>query len=255
MPLELATIPCLKDNYAYLLHDPESGLTGVADVPEPSPILDALSARGWSLSHIFLTHHHWDHVDGVDALRAETGAEVWGAAADAERLPRLDRALTSGETVPFGTDEVRILDVSGHTIGHIAYFFINAHLLLSGDSLMALGCGRLFEGTAAQMHASLSRLAALPDDTLVCSGHEYTQSNARFALTIDPGNAALQHRAAQVDKARAENRPTVPSTLSEEKLTNPFLRAGDLAIRAGLGLEKAADADVFAEIRARKDRF
>ncbi|MCA8883165.1 MAG: hydroxyacylglutathione hydrolase [Rhodobacteraceae bacterium] len=255
MPLELVTVPCLADNYAYLLHDPETGMTGVADAPEPGPILAALANREWRLTHIFLTHHHWDHVDGVAALQAETEAEVWGCAADAERLPRLDRAFSPGDKATFGGEDVEILDVSGHTIGHIAYFFSRSLLLLSGDSLMALGCGRLFEGTPAQMHASLTRMAALPDATLVCSGHEYTQSNARFALTIDPDNPELAARAAQVDKARAQNTPTVPSTLAEEKATNPFLRAQNSAIRAHLGMETASDTDVFAEIRARKDRF
>ncbi|MEV8466175.1 hydroxyacylglutathione hydrolase [Fluviibacterium sp. DFM31] len=255
MPLELVTVPCLSDNYAYILHDADSGDTAVADVPDAAPIEAALKNLGWSLSHILVTHHHNDHIGGVEALRAATGARVVGAAADASRLPRLDIAVSPGDTLAFGTDTLQILDVSGHTIGHIAYFFSNAHVLLSGDSLMALGCGRLFEGTPAQMHASLMRMAALPDDTKICSGHEYTQANARFALTVDPDNPDLKARAEKVDRLRKDGHPTVPSTLAEEKATNPFLRADDPDIRRRLGMETATNTEVFAEIRARKDRF
>ena len=253
MPLELVTVPSLADNYAFLLHDPDSGATACIDVPEAAPIQAALTARGWTLSDIWITHHHPDHIDGVAALVAATGARVTGAAADAHRLPALDRALHPGDAVALGKVKGTVLDVSGHTVGHIAY--VLPGFAFTGDSLMAAGCGRLFEGDAAMMWASLSRLAALPDDTLICSGHEYTASNIRFALTVDPGNAALQARAARVAEARAAGRPTVPSTLADERATNPFLRAGNPAIRASLGMADAPDAAVFAEIRSRKDRF
>lgn len=255
MPLELVTVPCLSDNYAYILHDADSGATAVADVPDAMAVEAALKNLGWTLSHILVTHHHDDHIGGVDALRAATGAKVVGNAADASRLPRLDISVSPGDRLEFGTDTLEILDVSGHTIGHIAYFFGNAHVLLSGDSLMALGCGRLFEGTPAQMHASLTRMAALPDDTKICSGHEYTQANARFAQSVDPDNAALKARAEKVNLLRKDGHPTVPTTLAEEKATNPFLRTDDPAIRRLLGMESATNTEVFAEIRARKDRF
>ncbi|MCW3782699.1 hydroxyacylglutathione hydrolase [Defluviimonas salinarum] len=255
MPLEIVTVPCLSDNYAYLAHDVATGATAVVDVPEAAPILNALSARGWRASHILITHHHGDHIDGVPSLAAATGARVIGAAADAHRLPPLDEAVTAGDTVRIGMCRGTVIDVSGHTIGHIAYHFADSGIVFTGDSLMALGCGRLFEGTAHQMWDSLCKLAALPPETLVCSGHEYTQSNARFALTIEPGNAALAARAKSVDAARAKGRATVPSTLAEELATNPFLRARLAEVKTALGMQGAGDAEVFAEIRARKDRF
>jgi hydroxyacylglutathione hydrolase len=253
MPPELVTVPCLADNYAFLLHEAGSGATACIDVPEAAPILQALAARGWRLSDIWITHHHPDHVGGVAALVAATGAQVTGAAADAHRLPPLDRAVVPGDSVALGASRGTVLDVPGHTVGHIAY--VLPGFAFTADSLMAAGCGRLFEGTPAQMWDSLRRLAALPGDTLICSGHEYTAANIRFALTIDPGNPALQARAARVAAARAAGRPTVPSTLAEEQATNPFLRAGLPEIRAALGMADAPDAAVLAEIRARKDRF
>lgn len=252
---EIVTIPCLKDNYAYLLHDPTTGATAVIDVPEAPPIEAALAARGWRLSDILLTHHHWDHVDGVAALRAATGARVWGARADAHRLPALDHAVTEGEVIAIGALRAHVIDVSGHTVGHIALSVPQANAVFTADSLMALGCGRLFEGTAAQMWESLSKLAALPPGTLVCSGHEYTLGNLRFALTIEPDNPALISRGRQIEAARAAGLPTVPSALAEELATNPFLRAADPGIARRLGLEGHGPADVFARIRSLKDSF
>lgn len=255
MALELITIPCLKDNYAYLIHDAASGQTAVVDVPEPGPIMAALAERGWTLSDILITHHHWDHIDGVSELRAATGAMVVGNATDAHRLPPLDLALSEGLTFTIGDHVGHVIDVPGHTVGHVAFHFPAAALAFTADSLMAGGCGRLFEGTPDQMWDSLQKLAALPPETLICSGHEYTTSNLAFAATIEPGNEALTSRIARVAKARAENRPTVPSRLSGELATNPFLRAGQPHIKALLGLPDATDAASFAEIRARKDRF
>jgi len=255
MPLDIVTLPCLSDNYAYLLHDAGSGATAVVDVPDAATIEAALAERGWRLTDILITHHHWDHVDGVEALRAATGARVVGAAADAHRLPALDLAVAEGDTVRVGGEEATVIEVSGHTVGHIAYHFPESRALFTADSLMAMGCGRLFEGTAEMMWQSLSKLAVLPGDTLVYSGHEYTASNAKFAQTIEPDNAALISRCDAIATARARGEPTVPALLSEELATNPFLRANLPEVKAALGMADAPDARVFAEIRKRKDHF
>lgn len=252
---EIVTIPCLSDNYAYLLHDPATGATAAVDVPEAAPILSELSARGWQLSDILVTHHHWDHVDGLTAVRTQTGATVWGAGADAARLPPLDRAVAEGDAVKIGGLRGTVLDVPGHTIGHIAYYFADAGALFSADSLMVMGCGRLFEGTAAQMWDSLSKMMALPDDTLVCSGHEYTEANARFALSVEPDNPDLKARMEDIRIARAADEATVPAPLSLEKATNPFLRAHLPEMKRLLDMGGASDAEVFATLRARKDSF
>jgi hydroxyacylglutathione hydrolase len=255
MTLEIETVPCLADNYAFLVHDRKSGATALFDAPEAWPIQRELESHDWQLTHIFLTHHHGDHIDGVAELVAAYHPEVIGAARDAHRLPPLDTAVEPGASYDLWGREVQVLDAAGHTSGHVAYYVPKAGAVFSGDSLMALGCGRLFEGTPAQMWDTLTRLAALPDDTIVCSGHEYTAANARFALTIEPDNAALAARAAQAERARSIGTPTVPSALALEKATNPFLRAGDPAVKAALGMSGAADAEVFASIRAAKDKF
>jgi hydroxyacylglutathione hydrolase len=255
MALELVTIPCLTDNYAFLVHNAGTGETALIDVPEAPPILAALQARGWRLDHILLTHHHADHIDGVPDLVAATGARVTGAAADAHRLPPLDHQVQDGDSITIGGEACHVLDVSGHSIGHIAFHFPASDLVFTADSLMALGCGRLFEGTPAQAYASLMKLAALPGDPLVCSGHEYTAGNARFAATLEQDNPALISRIAQVTALREKGQPTVPSRLSEERATNPYLRAHLPALKAAVGLPNATDETVFAEIRARKDRF
>jgi len=255
MPLILRTIACLNDNYAFLLHNDASGATAVIDVPEVAPIAAALKSEGWSLSDIWITHHHDDHIQGVDALRKATGAKVTGAAADARRLPALDRAVDDGGSFDFAGATVQVIDVSGHTTGHIAFYVADAGAVFTADSLMAMGCGRLFEGDAPTMWASLQKLAALPHATLVCSGHEYTAANARFALSVDPDNVALKARTEAIAAARAKGEPTVPSILSLERSTNPFLRCADPDMAAGVGMTGAAPVDVFTEVRARKDRF
>ncbi|MEO9575102.1 MAG: hydroxyacylglutathione hydrolase [Tateyamaria sp.] len=255
MPLEIRTIPCLSDNYAYLAHDPDTGATAAIDIPEAAPIIAALAETGWTLSDVLITHHHYDHVDGLPDLLAAHPARVIGATADAHRLPALDVAVNEGDTVSIGNQTGTVIDVSGHTINHVAFHFPDSHAVFTADSLMALGCGRVFEGTKPQMHASLQKLAALPGDTVVYSGHEYTAANAKFALTIDPDNPALISRVRDVTDKRANGTATVPSLLSEELATNPFLRAHDPAVQANLGLTGANAADVFTEIRTRKDNF
>jgi hydroxyacylglutathione hydrolase len=255
MPLELVTVPCLSDNYAYLLHETATGETALVDAPEAGPILAELDRRGWRLTEIWITHHHADHVQAVEELRAATAAKVTGHAKDEKRLPPLDRAVHDGDTIDFAGHAVHVMDVSGHTIGHIAFHVPDANAVFTADSLMALGCGRLFEGTAPVMWESLGRIAALPPETLVCSGHEYTQSNARFARTIEPDNPDLMSRIRDIDAARAAGRPTVPSTLAVELATNPFLRAGLPEVQEALGMSGYAASEVFAEIRLRKDRF
>ena len=255
MALTLVTVPCLKDNYAYILHDTQSGQTAVVDVPEAGPILAALAVRGWALTDILLTHHHWDHIDGVADLRAATGARVLGAAADAHRLPALDLALDASSSFSIGDDFARVIDVPGHTVGHIAFHFPTSALAFTADSLMAMGCGRLFEGTPGQMWDSLQKLAQLPPQTLICSGHEYTASNMRFALALEPDNPDLILRNDRINAARSQGLATVPSRLADELTTNPFLRAHTPQMKAALGTPNATSADAFADLRARKDSF
>lgn len=248
MPLELVPVRCLTDNYAWLLHG--NGQTALVDAPEAAPILQELQARGWSLDQIALTHHHADHIQAVPELVGKTGAQVIGNADDAARLPPLDRPVRPGERFALCGETAAVLDVSGHTVGHVAFHLPGSAMVFTADSLMALGCGRLFEGDAEMMWASLSRLNALPAETLVCSGHDYCRGNGAFALSVDPDNAALQKRLAETASGA---RPCAPSTLAEERATNPFLRVAELA--DSLGLSGETDARVFAELRARKDRF
>ncbi len=255
MTLEIVTIPCLADNYAFLLRDSATGKVALVDAPESYPIQKALQDNGWKLDMVLLTHHHYDHVDGLPELVAEYHPQVIGAKSDANRLPPLDLALNEGDTFKLGESEGHILDVSGHTIGHIAFHFPSANAVFTADSLMALGCGRLFEGTPEMMWASLSKLAALHADTVVYSGHEYTASNAKFALTVEPDNAALQARAADITAKRSAGIPTVPSTLATELATNPFLRAHLPEMKSAVGMEDATDIEVFAAIRKQKDNF
>ena len=251
MTLILETIPCLSDNYAYLIHDPDTGDTALIDAPESSPILAVLAAKGWTLGQILITHHHPDHIDGVAEIVAATSAQVLGASADAHRLPPLDLALTEGDTVQIGGSSGVVMDVSGHTIGHIAFYFADDHLVFTADSLMAGGCGRLFEGTPEVMWASLQKLAVLPPETWVCSGHEYTTSNLAFAAHVDADNPALLARINRVNLARSQGRPTIPSRLSGELATNPFLRAS--ALKSSLGATD--DAHAFAILREMKNNF
>lgn len=253
--LDIHQFTCLGDNFGVLLHDPESGVTASIDAPEEGPIEAALAEKGWRLSHILVTHHHNDHVGAIPALKQRWKAKVIGNAADSGRIPGIDETVKPGERFDFAGHEAEIIDTPGHTVGHIAWHFPDDRLLFAGDTLFALGCGRVFEGTYDQMWSSLSKLKALPPETSVYCGHEYTQSNARFALSVDGSNAKLKERAAKVDALRSKGSATLPTTIGEELLTNPFLRPDDPAIRRTLGMESASDGQVFAEIRKRKDRF
>lgn len=245
---------CRGDNYCVLVHDAASGATASIDAPETAAVRNALAETGWRLTHILTTHHHGDHVAGNLDLKEEWGCEIVGPARERERIPGIDRAVGEGDTIRFAGHDVAVIDTPGHTSGHVSYHFAAAGLAFVGDTLFSLGCGRLFEGTAEQMWSSLSKLAKLPEETRVHCGHEYTLANARFALTIEPGNAALVARAREVERLREQGRATLPTTIGLELATNPFLRAGTSdEIRARLGLETARDADVFAEVRRRKD--
>ncbi|MGB7316903.1 MAG: hydroxyacylglutathione hydrolase [Planktotalea sp.] len=255
MPYEIVTIPCLADNYAFLIGNIETREAAIVDVPEAGPINAEVTARGWTLTTVLLTHHHWDHIDGLDGLTGREGLNVIGAAADAHRLPPLSQAVSEGDAVNVLGITTHIYDVSGHTLGHIAFHMPELDAVFTADSLMALGCGRLFEGTPGQMHQSLSKLAAMPEETVVYSGHEYTTTNAKFALTIEPDNAALISRCEATETARAAGTPTVPSSLKLERATNPFLRAHIPQIARHLGMQGASEVDVFTEIRKRRDSF
>ena len=235
MSISATPVPNLSDNYAWLLRDSATGATAIVDPAEPAPIVAAIEAAGGRLDTILITHHHNDHVAGVDAVRARyPGARVVGAAADAHRLPRLDVAVNEGDAVALGNSTGRVIATPGHADGHISYHFPDGGVLICADTLFSLGCGKLLEGTAAEMFASLRKLAALPPETWVCCGHEYTQSNARFALHADPDNVALRARATEVDRQRADGLPTVPTRLAQELATNPFLRAPDVAALTAL---------------------
>ena len=243
--IKATLIPILQDNYAWLLRDEASGCRAIVDPAEVDPVVAAIdaaiAAEGGTIDMILLTHHHGDHIAGTDAIRARYGVPVIGAKADAHRLPKLDREVWQGSEVDLGASTASVFETPGHTRGHISYYFSDGGVLLSGDTLFSLGCGRLLEGTAAEMFASLMKFAALPGDTLVCCGHEYTESNARFALHADPENLDLHAYAERVKELRAMGLPTLPSRLSDELECNPFLRANDVA--------------TLADLRGRKDSY
>ena len=255
MSLEIHQFPCLNDNYGYLIHEPKSGATAAVDTPDAKAIEKALTEKGWTLTHILNTHHHYDHAGGNEELKKKTGCTIIGPRGEASKIPGLDCPVGEGDMVELGETRARVIDVPGHTAGHIAYYFEDEGVAFVGDTLFALGCGRLFEGTPEQMWNSLSKLMALPDDTTVYCAHEYTQANARFALTVDPDNAELAARAKEIDEKRAKGEWTVPTTIALEKATNPFLRARDGKLRHAIGLDSASDVEVFAETRRRKDNF
>ncbi len=253
--LEVHMFPALSDNYCYLIHDNQAGLTGVIDTPDVPAIERALKETGWTLTHILNTHHHADHAGGNLELKQKTGCTVVGAATDAARIPGIDIKVGDGDVFEFGSHKAQIFDVSGHTIGHIAYWFEDSGVAFVGDALFTLGCGRMFEGTPDQMWTSLQKLMSLPDDTIVYCAHEYTQANAKFALSVEPHNQALIDRAVEIDRLRSQSLPTVPTTIGEEKATNPFLRPSSADLQKTIGLTGAPLVEVFAETRRLKDHF
>jgi hydroxyacylglutathione hydrolase len=252
--LEIEQFACLSDNYGVLIHDAEAGVTASIDAPDADAVLAQLQAKGWPLTHILVTHHHGDHTGGNLALKEATGCKIIGPAGEADRIPGIDEAVREGDVVQFGSFEVRVIDTPGHTMGHITYFIPEARVAFVGDTLFAMGAGRIFEGNAEMMWKSLQKLMQLPPDTEIYCGHEYTAANARFALTVDPENQALQNRAKEVDLLRDQGLPTLPTRLDKELETNPFLRPNVTAIRARLGMPYAKDWQVFAEIRERKNK-
>ncbi|CAM5606030.1 hydroxyacylglutathione hydrolase [Aquamicrobium terrae] len=255
MAIQVEQFMCLSDNFGVLLRDPATGDVALVDAPEEAPILAAVKRTGWTPKLILTTHHHVDHVEANLALKQRFGLRIVGPEAEKDKIPGIDETVGQGSTVPFGSETVEVISTPGHTAGHVSYHFPGSKVVFTADTLFALGCGRLFEAPPEVMYDSLKKLAALPADTTVYCGHEYTLSNARFALTIDPDNAALQARARKIEALRADDKPTLPTTIGEELATNPFLRWADPAIRRNLGMENATDAEVFAEIRKRKDNF
>lgn len=253
--LQIHQFPCLSDNYGYLIHDPVAGVTAAIDTPDANAIERALADTGWKLTFILNTHHHADHAGGNLALKERTGCVIVGCRADAARIPGIDIKVSDGETFDFGNHRARILETPGHTVGHICYVFDADRAAFVGDTLFSMGCGRLFEGTPAQMWNSLQKLMAVPDDTRIFCAHEYTTKNGHFAETLEPASAALAARMAEVNALRAAGQPTVPSTLGLEKATNPFLRPASPELRATLGMQHEEDVAVLAETRRRRDKF
>lgn len=255
MAAQIEQFTCLSDNFGVLIHDPATKATAAIDAPEAGPILAAAARMGWTITHILITHHHADHVQGVPGLKASFPKAIVAAPAkEAARIGGVDVRLSEGDTIDVGSLTARVLETPGHTAGHIVYWFESEKALFAGDTLFALGCGRVFETPLPVMHESLAKLATLPPDTQVYCGHEYTLSNAKFSLTVDPDNAALRARAAEIEAKRAKGEATLPTQLDLELRTNPFLRPGDPAIRRQLGMEGASDAEVFVELRERKNR-
>ena len=256
MAFEIVQLLCFKDNYVVLLHDTSTKATACIDAPDAAVMLAALDARGWALTDILVTHHHADHVQGIAALKARfPKARVVGPQKEAGKIAALEITVSEGDSVKVGTLSASVIETPGHTLGQVNYWFGSEKLLFSGDTLFALGCGRVKETPLEVMWQSLAKLAALPPDTQVYCGHEYTQSNARFALSVEPDNKALQERARHVDALRAHGNATVPSTIELELATNPFLRAGTREMQQAIGMSGADPATVFAELRTRKDRF
>jgi hydroxyacylglutathione hydrolase len=255
MAAQLRLFPCLQDNYGVLIHDPTTGATAAIDAPEAAAVEAALKGNGWKLTDILVTHHHGDHTGGIEALKQRYGCRVVAPRREAEKIPAVDETVGEGDTVKVGNLSAHVLETPGHTLGQIAYWFQGDKLVFVGDTLFSIGCGRVIEGTPEMMWGSLKKLRDLPGDTRIFCGHEYTQANIRFALTVEPDNAALRARKEAVDKLVADKRPTIPSTIDEERQANPFLRADVPEVAAAVGMSGKPAAAVFTEIRARKNKF
>lgn len=256
MPIDVAQFICLSDNFGLLVHDRDSGATASVDAPDGVAIADEAERRGWPLTHLLITHHHLDHIEGWEILKARfPGLKIVGSAADAHRLPPLDQAVADGDEVALGDSRAKVIATPGHTTGHVVYYFPDDEAIFVGDTLFSLGCGRVFEGTTDDMRLSLEKIANLPGETQIYCGHEYTQSNGRFAVTVDPENPVLRDRIAQVDALRAAGRFTLPSTITLENATNPFLRVEEPEVKAAMGMGDADPFAVFAQMRARKNSF
>ena len=253
--LEIHQFPARGDNYGVLLHDPETGATASIDAPDAEAVLAALHEKGWELSQILITHHHHDHTAGDAVLKRMTGCTIAGPAKEARSIPGIDLEVSEGDTVKIGNVEGTVLETPGHTRGHVSYYFPDDGIVFVGDTLFSIGCGKLLEGDAQTMWHSLTKIAALPGKTKLYCGHEYTANNARFALTVEPENAALQARAREVNALMAKGEPTLPTTIAQELATNPFLRPASPAIQKRLGMEGRPPAEIFGEIRKRKDKF
>ena len=255
MSISIHQFPCLDDNYGYLIHDDETGQTAAVDTPEVSAINSALGEKGWDLNVILNTHWHPDYAGGNLALKEQWACEIIGPAGEADKIPGIDRRVGDGDVVELGGSRAQVFDTPGHTAGHIIFHFADDGAAFVGDTIFALGCGRLFEGSPAQMWNSLNKIMALDPQTQLYCAHEYTLANAKFAISVDPENKALQERIAHIETLRAAGTPTVPSSLADELATNPFLRARDAGLRASLDMVGADDVDVFAQTRLRKDQF
>jgi len=255
MAVDVRLIPCLSDNYAVILRDSATNAVAVIDAPDAGPIEKALNIENWKLTHILVTHHHGDHVQGIPALKKKYGATVIGPRTEAAKIPMIDAQVGSFDTITIGNMKARVIETPGHTAGHIVYVFDNERLLFAGDTLFALGCGRPFERPAPILWQSLLKLRDLPKDIKLYCGHEYTLSNARFSITVDPKNAALKKRLSDTEATRAAGKPTLPSTMAQELATNPFLRADDVAIAEAIGMKGSDPAAIFTELRELKNNF
>ena len=255
MPAQIHLFRCLSDNYGVLLHDPATGATASIDAPEAGPVEAALKATGWKLTDILVTHHHADHTGGIEALKQKHRCRVVAPAGEAAKIPAGDETVKEGDTVKVGNLSANVIETPGHTLGHIAFWFHGDKLAFVGDTLFSIGCGRVIEGTPAQMCDSLKKLRDLPDDTEIYCGHEYTLANIKFARTIEPDNKDLAARESEAKQEIERSRPTIPVTIGEEKLANPFLRADRADVAANLGMTGKPAVDVFTEVRARKNKF
>ncbi len=252
--LEIHQFPCLSDNYGVLIRDADAGVVASIDAPSADAVRDALKEKGWKLTHILTTHYHWDHTDGNLPLKSETGCTIIGPRPEASKVPGIDEQVGEGDTFKFGNFEVKVFETPGHTAGHIIYWIPEAKVAFVGDTLFAMGCGRVNEGSMAEMWSGIEKIAKLPPETMLYCGHEYTIANGQFALTVEPGNAALQARMKEVEALRAAGKPTLPTKLADELATNPFIRAESEEIRRTIGMESASNAEVFGEVRERKNR-